>query len=68
MQESQLGESQLSYTVDGVNNKDEMGADEPDQLENFAKSFEGFQPTGTTLQTSTVRMKQPFLLKHDLRE
>merc|ERR1719320_1186812 len=41
---------------------------EEDKLEEYASMAAKFQPTGNTLDTTTVKTKVPFLLKHTLRE
>ena len=41
---------------------------EEDKLEEYASLAATFQPTGNTLDTTTVKTKVPFLLKHTLRE
>ena len=41
---------------------------EEDKLEEYASLAATFQPTGNTLDTTTVKTKVPFLLRHTLRE
>ena len=41
---------------------------EEDKLEEYASMAAKFQPTGNTLETTTVKTKVPSLLKHTLRE
>ena len=40
---------------------------EEDKLEEYAELARAFQPTGNTLDTTTVKTKVPFLLRHTLR-
>jgi len=57
---------------DDDQSKDEKGSDSDtdgeDKLEEYASMAAKFQPTGNTLDTTTVKTKVPFLLKHTLRE
>ena len=41
---------------------------EEDKLEEYASMASKFQPTGNTLETTTVKTRVPYLLKHTLRE
>jgi len=47
---------------------DDKSDTEEDKLEEYASMAAKFQPTGNTLDTTTVKTKVPFLLKHTLRE
>jgi len=59
-----------SEGMDVQESKDEEGSDTDgeDKLEEYASMAAKFQPTGNTLDTTTVKTKVPFLLKHTLRE
>jgi len=39
-----------------------------DNIENFAANLKSIQPKGTTLQEHKSMIRQPYILKHDLRE
>merc|ERR1719312_630534 len=69
----QFGDIEVKKTEDGSNSgseeqKNEDSNIDEDKLEEYASMAAKFQPTGNTLDTTTVKTKVPFLLKHTLRE
>jgi len=39
-----------------------------DNIEHFAANLKSIQPKGTTLEEHKSKIRQPYILKHDLRE